>query len=361
MNIKRQILICFYFLFICISTAAHSAKTVKTLWSVSYFGEDDFFHQPSDIEVDRLQSLIYIADSGNHRIVVFDFEGKFIKTIGRKGQGPAEFASPTGLFIFQDSRLAVADFRNKRIQLFDKYGNFMRAINTKEINVADLIFVDEKFYTIPSFGTSGYSLNMGSKEDTQPLVVVLNDQGNKIHDITVDDFSETHPFIRAIKHRVCLSISPEGKLYLPYFAMNMIQVFDRDGTKVAEFERPLPFKPIIPRLEQQRSFKTGEKGVIQMSASLDMVSKAAQFGPDRNLYILSYKESFHKLIKGIKGPEDLPSPSMQIEVIDPNSHKVAYYIATDPGVQAFALMDKNRLVYIHEDSEGELVLKCIQF
>ena len=38
-------------------------------------GDDDFFHRPSDIEVDRLQSLIYIADSGNHRIVVFDFEG----------------------------------------------------------------------------------------------------------------------------------------------------------------------------------------------------------------------------------------------------------------------------------------------
>lgn len=357
MNIKQRRLFYVYPLFICLLAPAHSANTIETLWSVSYFGEDDFFHQPSDIEVDRTQSLIYIADSGNHRIVVFDFEGKFIKTIGRKGQGPSEFASPTGLYILKNSQLAVADFGNKRIQLFDEYGNFMRSINTREVSVADLIFVDNKFYTIPSFGTTGYSLNMSSKEDTQPLVVVLDDQGNKLQEITVDNFPEPHPFIRAIKHRVCLAISPEGKLYLPYFAMNMIQVFNPDGTKVAEFERPLSFNPITPKLEQQRSPK---KGVIQMSASLDIVSRAAQFGPGRYLYILSYKESFHERMKGIKKREDLLPPPTQIEVIDADSHKVVYYMATDPGVKAFALMDKDRLVYIHEDSDGELILKCIQ-
>ncbi|MBE0461520.1 MAG: NHL repeat-containing protein [Candidatus Aminicenantes bacterium] len=357
MNIKR-ILICIYFLFICLSAAALSADTIKTLWSVSHFGDEDFFHRPSDIEIDRLQSFIYIADSGNHRVLVFDFNGKFIKIIGRKGQGTAEFVSPTGLYVFKDSRLAVADFINNRIQIFDKSGNFLRSINTKEVRVADLIFVNNKFYTIPSFGTSGPSLNMGSKEDAQPIVVVLDDQGNKIQDISVDDFPETHPFVRAIKHRVCLALSPENKLYLPYFAMNVIHVFDLDGTKVAEFKRPLPFKPITPKLEQQKSSKDG---VIQMIASLDIVCNAAKFGPDNNLYILSHKESLHKRMKGIKKSEDLLPPPMQIEVIDPNSKEVVFYIATDPGVKAFALIDKGRLVYIHEDSEGELILKCIQF
>jgi len=358
MNIKRQRLIFFVFLWICLSAIVHPANPPRTVWSVSYFGEDDFFHQPSDIEIDQQQSLIYIADSGNNRIVVFDFKGKFIKTIGRMGQGPGEFAKPTGLEIFKDSCLAVADFDNRRIQILDKYGNFVRAVNTKEVNVADLIFVDDKFYTIPSFGTSGFRLNMGSKEETQPLVVVLDEQGNKIQDVTVDDFPEPHPFIRAVKHRVCLCLSSEGKLYLPYFAMNIIQVFNPDGTKVAEFERPLPFKPITPKLEQQIS---PEKGVVQMRASLDIISKAAKFGPDRKLYILSCKESTHQRMKGAKKPEDLPPPSMQIEMIDPNSYKVAHYIATDPGVQAFALMDKSRLVYIYEDIKGELTLKCIQF
>lgn len=358
MNIKRQRLIFFALLWICFSAIVHSSNTIKTVWSVSYFGEEDFFHQPSDIEIDQEQSLIYIADSGNNRIVVFDFKGKFIKTIGRMGQGPGEFAKPTGLEIFKDSHLAVADFNNRRIQVLDKHGNFVRMVNPREVNVADLIFVDNKFYTVPSFGTSGFRLTMGSKEETQPIVVVLDDQGNKIQDITVDDFPEPHPFIRAIKHRVCLCLSSEGKLYLPYFAMNIIQIFNLDGTKVAEFERPLPFKPITPKLEQQTS---PEKGVVQMRASIDMISKAAKFGPDRKLYILSYKESSHKRMKGTEKPEDLPPPPMQIEMIDPNSHKVAHYIDTDPGVQAFAVMDRNHLVYIYEDIKGELTLKCIQF
>jgi hypothetical protein len=358
MNIKRQRLIFFILFWIWPSAIVHSSNTIRTVWSISYFGEGDFFHQPSDMEVDPQQSLIYIADSGNNRVVVFDFKGKFVKTIGRMGQGPGEFAKPTGLEIFKDSHLAVADFNNRRIQIFDKDGNFVRAVNSKEVDVADLAFVDNKFYTIPSFGTSGFRPNMGSKEETQPIVVVLDEQGNKIKDITVDDFPEAQPFIRAIKHRVCLCLSSEGKLYLPYFAMNIIQIFDLDGTKVAEFERPLPFKPITPKLEQQTS---PEKGVVQMRASLDMICKAAKFGPDYKLYILSYKESTHKRTKGTKKPGDFPPPPMQIGTIDPSSHKVVNYIDTDPGVQAFAVMDESHLVYIHEDIKGELTLKCIQF
>ena len=67
----------------------------KTVWSFSSFGEDDYLYNPSDIEVDLSGSLIYIADSGNDRVLVFDFDGKCQKIIGRTGQGPAEFSNPS--------------------------------------------------------------------------------------------------------------------------------------------------------------------------------------------------------------------------------------------------------------------------
>ena len=75
------------------------AIPTKTIWSFSYFGEDDYLYMPSDIEVDHTRSLIYVADSGNNRILVFDFDGKLQKIIGREGQGPAEFSRPSGLVI----------------------------------------------------------------------------------------------------------------------------------------------------------------------------------------------------------------------------------------------------------------------
>ena len=95
-------------LFFFLTGIIHSDDSVKTVWSIFSFGEDDYFHQPSDIEIDPYRSRIYVADSGNQRILVFDFQGKFLKIIGSKGQGLAEFSNPTGLNIFKDGGLAVA-------------------------------------------------------------------------------------------------------------------------------------------------------------------------------------------------------------------------------------------------------------
>lgn len=329
----------------------------KTIWAFSYFGEDDFLYMPSDIEVDRARSLIYIADSGNNRILVFDFDGKLQKIIGREGQGPAEFSRPSGLFIFEDGGLAVADHYNKRIQFFDKSGEFVKMISPKTVDIADLVFLDDKIYTISIYGTSGFSPLLRSEKETQPLVNVLDQEGQVTQSISVDDFPESQPFLRAIKHRVCLTISQDKKIFLPHFAMNVIHVFDLNGKKIGEFDRPLPYKPKPPELVHQSSDKDG---VIRMQATMDMITQDAEIGPDGNLYLLTFTESFMKLSKQ-EDRDSLPTIQMRIDVIDTKTHKLIRSFDVDGGTRCFGLLDKNRLVYTYEDSEGELYLKCIEY
>jgi DNA-binding beta-propeller fold protein YncE len=329
----------------------------KTIWSFSSFGEEDFLHMPSDIEIDHDHSLIYIADSGNNRILVFDFDGKFQKAIGREGQGPAEFSRPSGLFIFDDGGLAVADHYNKRIQLFDKSGEFVKMISPKTVDVADLIFVDDKIYTISIYGVSGYSPQMRSEKETQPLVNVLDQEGNVIQSMSIDDFPESHPFLRAIKHRVCMVLSKDKKLLLPHFAMNVIHVFDLNGKKVSEFDRPLPYKPEPPKLIKQSSDKDG---IIRMQATMDMITHDAEIGPDGSLYLLTFTESYMRRSKQ-EDRDSLPPLQMRIDVIDTETQKLIRSFDIDGGARCFAVLDKNRLVYAFEDSEGELYLKCIEY
>lgn len=346
------------FLFTFVFLLNLSAASVKTIWSVSSFGSNDFFYKPSDMDVDLHRSLVYVADSGNNRVLVFDFKGRLLKIIGNKGQGPAEFANPTGLCVLKNSRLAVADHNNNRLQIFDKSWNFLKSINTKETRVADMIFVEDRIYTISSFGYSGYSLNFSTEKSTQPLVTILDKDGNKIGSIVVNDFPDPHPFLRAIKSRVCLAVSPEGRIYLAYFALNLIQVFNYKGKKVDEFIRPLPFKPMTPKLMTQKNLG---QGIISMSANLDFVTRQASFGRDGNLYLLTYVQSnAERRKKQIKNKE-LPPPLMRIEVIDPKTHKVLKYISCDPSTKAFSVMDTHRLAYIHEDIKGEIALKCIEY
>ncbi|NOR15646.1 MAG: 6-bladed beta-propeller [Candidatus Aminicenantes bacterium] len=335
----------------------------EIVWSVTYFGEgeSDYFHRPSDIEIDLKQSLVYIADSGNQRIVVFDLDGNFVRTLGQKGQGPGEFNNPTGLCVDDNSRIVVADYQNNRIQIFSPEGKFLQNINTKEVRVADLLLIDGLFYTISSFGSSGFNISMGLETETQPLVVVLNDSGDVVSEITIADFPETQPFVRALKNRVCLSISPDRKLFLPFGNMNLIMVFNLQGDRLARFERELPFKPITPSLKSQKTSPDGEKSMVQMVATIDMVSRASHFGPDGKLYILSYTESLDELMKGTKDTKDAPAPAQRFDVIDPKSQKLLRTLSCESGARAFGVLESGRIIYMHEDDAGELVLKCVQY
>lgn len=333
------------------------AAPSKTIWSFSSFGEGDYLYNPSDIEVDLSRSLIYIADSGNDRVLVFDFDGKLKKIIGRTGQGPAEFSKPTGLDVLQDGTLAVADINNNRIQLFDKSWEFVRSINTKEVRVADIVFKDDRIFTISSYGMAGYSLALRSEKETQPLVNVLDQEANLILTMGVDDYPESQPFLRAIKHRVCLALSEDNRLFVPHFSMNVIHIFGLDGKKITDFDRPLPFEPEPPKILQQRQSK---EGFISMSATMDMVTREAKIGPDGNLYLLTFAESYMERSKG-KDVMSLPPHPMRVDVIDTDTHKPVRSIEIDAGTTSFAVLDKERLVYIYVDDAGEVVLKCIAY
>lgn len=62
----------------------------------------------SGIAVDR-NGNVYVSDRGASKIWVFDSLGRSQRGIGRKGQGPGEFQSPTGIAIGPDGRLWVRD------------------------------------------------------------------------------------------------------------------------------------------------------------------------------------------------------------------------------------------------------------
>ena len=62
----------------------------------------------SGIAVDR-NGNVYVSDRGATKIWVFDSLGRSQRGIGRKGEGPGEFQSPTGIAIGPDGRLWVRD------------------------------------------------------------------------------------------------------------------------------------------------------------------------------------------------------------------------------------------------------------
>ncbi len=68
------------------------------------------FYRPSAIGVDD-DGNIYVADSSNARVQVFDADGEYLRTLGRAGQGPGEFSSLSGGWVGGPAGIAITGDR----------------------------------------------------------------------------------------------------------------------------------------------------------------------------------------------------------------------------------------------------------
>ncbi|MEJ2733086.1 MAG: TIGR03663 family protein [Anaerolineae bacterium] len=86
---------------------------------------------PRDVAVDT-SSEISVTDTGNKRVVVYDHDGRLLRQWGGAGSGPGQFEEPVGLAaapangLNADGLLYVADTWNQRIQAFDSQGLYVR-------------------------------------------------------------------------------------------------------------------------------------------------------------------------------------------------------------------------------------------
>jgi len=93
-----------------------------SLWDK--FG-DRYLKSPSDLFVYDNKE-IYIADTGNGRIVVCNLQGEFLFEIS---EGLTE---PSGVFVTEEGEIFVADTKGKEIAVFDRDGNKKRSYLTPE-------------------------------------------------------------------------------------------------------------------------------------------------------------------------------------------------------------------------------------
>lgn len=95
------------------------------------FGEGVRLSNPSAISADP-QGNIYVADTGNNRILKFDRQGDLLKEVGGFGWGREQFDGPmdvcakTGLDIF------IADYNNGRIERYDRNLNYISSLTAGE-------------------------------------------------------------------------------------------------------------------------------------------------------------------------------------------------------------------------------------
>jgi len=82
------------------------------------------FSLPTNVAVDK-EGDVYVTDTLNNRVEIFDADGNFISMFGKHGDGPGYFARPKGIAVDGDGHIWVVDAYQDRVQVFDREGRLL--------------------------------------------------------------------------------------------------------------------------------------------------------------------------------------------------------------------------------------------
>lgn len=93
-------------------------------WKFSVYG----LRQPYAAASDNDNNIL-VSDTGKHRVLYFDANGKLKREIG--GKGSVRFRSPYGALIDDtENKIYIADWTRRRIIVFSKQGKFLKSFPT---------------------------------------------------------------------------------------------------------------------------------------------------------------------------------------------------------------------------------------
>ncbi len=226
-------------------------------------GHDGPFSNPQAISV-SVDGILYVVDSGNNRIQLFDKRGNYLRTIGGFGFENDQFDQPLDIWTGSLINIYVSDFNNRRVLRYDRNLNFISSLESNEAldpefqfeevkscavnSNNDLFLLDYSENKIIKFNRHGqaersfgaYTSGIGELQDPQQLhifqnkFVLVSDAAAKA--VLIFDFFGT--FIRSVsteafKQPAGLCILPDQTILITDPGSPAVYKIDRNFHSVA--------------------------------------------------------------------------------------------------------------------------------
>ncbi|MEW9052374.1 MAG: 6-bladed beta-propeller [Neobacillus sp.] len=171
------------------------------------------------MDVASSNSFIYVTDTNNKRVVVFDLSGAPIFNFGEQGNKEGQFNFPYGIAVDSNNRVFVADLYNGNISIFDEKGKFIdyfapQYSKDKVISSpGGLRIIDNKVYLTDIESSKAFVFSMEGE-----LILEVGAPG-----------SEDGQFIAPN----AITADKEGNIYVVDSGNQRVQVFNKDGEFVS--------------------------------------------------------------------------------------------------------------------------------
>lgn len=276
------------------------------------FDENANFSYIRDIEVDD-EGNILVLDYRDCRIQKYDKDGKYLQTIGRKGEGPGEFQRPSRIYLAPDSKLYVNEIR--RVHIFDQEGAFEKSLIPESpllnFSVAQEGSLLARSYTFAEEGRSLDIVLMDSEGKKKDTVVSFPDPGVMITKpvsgggaIAVGGSPPYSPglfFCPLDEGFAAYGYSSEYKLFVANSAGEVIRRIEKE-----EERQPTSKKEEDEYINERRERAKQQKGGIQWSeGDLRKLHSFAEYKPFyTNIIMDDEGHLFLSKPKSVVHPED---------------------------------------------------------
>ena len=213
----------------------------------------------TDVKYDP-QGNIYFCDYKANNIKKFNQGVKFLKTIGRKGQGPGDFNMPFLLAVTAD-RLFVWDMGNRRLCSLTLDGDFIKSMpiqfsqgmptKMEALPDGNILIGMERNYPSEENRPGDYLIEIYSRElDHQGTFYTQQVWTQKNIRTKEMRIAIALPFAA----QVCWDVSPDGKVIIGFSKNYKIEVYSSDRGKLFSFKHA--YKPVkVAEKDKQEFFE----------------------------------------------------------------------------------------------------------
>lgn len=232
------------------------------------------FGTPPSLGFDGAGNL-FILNPDVPVVAVLDRDGEFVRTLGRRGEGPGEFSEPDDIYVWRDGTVAVADRGSGTYVVFAPDGSFDRQVNMSAGHVADygmMAFrsgarphpgavalvargmsnvVQEMFRRIespnPTIGPRGLErLILGSAGTTAEPIVKT---GEVRAPVPGEEASDATDEPRRFDPELLFDVLPDGSVAYSDSAGYSIKLVAGDGAPIGTIVRPIIPEPVTTEIE----------------------------------------------------------------------------------------------------------------
>ena len=180
-----------------------------------------------------LDHNLYITSDKYHQLIKLNIAGNVIKIVGKLGKGNAEFHFPNGLRVSNNNELYVCDSYNNRIQIFDLNLNFKRSFGKKGTGKGQFDFpTDVNFDSTGNiYVTENYRIQIFTPHRERHIHTIQGDEVFR----PVSLFTHgNHMYVTDGGHHEVRVIDTESREFISKFGNEYLYkpegiVIDRDG------------------------------------------------------------------------------------------------------------------------------------